>query len=104
MPDNLLRFILMINVTSSAFPSRNTVITLKARPGTSLPQHDMELTMALLIIEVCAEPWTEPRVRTSFSCILWDVAAAAGSGIYVWILQTPHGGTLGACCLHAHLP
>ncbi|CAK0735256.1 hypothetical protein CVIRNUC_000551 [Coccomyxa viridis] len=29
VPDNLLRFILMINVTSSAFPSRDTVITLK---------------------------------------------------------------------------
>ena len=29
VPDNMLRFILLINVTSSAFPSHNTVITVK---------------------------------------------------------------------------
>ena len=30
VPDNMLRFILLVNVTSSAFPSHNTVITVKA--------------------------------------------------------------------------
>ena len=30
VPDNMLRFILLVNVTSSAFPSHNTVITIKA--------------------------------------------------------------------------
>ncbi len=30
MPDNMLRFMLLVNVTSSAFPSHNTVVTVKA--------------------------------------------------------------------------
>ena len=52
MPDNLLRFILMINVTSSAFPSRDTVITLKARRRTTLPVLCQAITP--LSLEVCA--------------------------------------------------
>ena len=75
MPDNLLRFILMINVTSSAFPSRDTVITLKACPGTSCLQ-SAKLIIGPLTVEVCAEPWAVQRVRHSCNCCCsWHLKA-----------------------------